>query len=398
MTEATAPGHDAIGGDCRVTPFRIAVSGAEVDDLRRRLQATRWPDPATVEDWSQGVPLPYFQQLCRYWATDYDWPARQARLNGLEQFRTELGGVAIHLVHVRSPQPGALPLVLTHGWPGAVWEFLDVLDPLTDPATHGGDPHDAFSVVAPSLPGYGWSGKPTGPGWGPARIADAWAELMTRLGYRHFGAQGGDWGAIVSTHLGARHPHRVVGVHLNLVPVAPPAGRTQGSEQEQRGLHAAEHYRTVDSGYAAQQRTRPQTLGYGLADSPAGQCAWILDKFWSWTDCAGDPVATLGADRILDIVSTYWFTNSAASSARLYWETARDPAAGLPTMPVPTGVSLFPHELSQPLPQWAAAQYPDIRLWREHDTGGHFAAMEQPHRLVTDIRDFFRPLRAKQPT
>jgi epoxide hydrolase len=221
---------------------------------------------------------------------------------------------------------------------------------------------------------------------------------MTRLGYRHFGAQGGDWGSIVSTHLGARHAHRVVGAHLNLVPVAPPAGLTPLTEREQRGLHAAQHYRRVDSGYTVQQRTRPQTLGYGLADSPAGQCAWILDKFWSWTDCAGDPVATLGADRILDIVSTYWFTNSAASSARLYWETVRDPTASRLAMPVPTGVSLFPHELSQPVQQWAAAQYPDIRLWREHDAGGHFAAMEQSQQLVTDIRDFFRPLRIKQPT
>jgi pimeloyl-ACP methyl ester carboxylesterase len=396
MTGRTTPqGHDALVGDRGITPFSVAVPEAAVDDLRRRLRATRWPNPATVGDWSQGVPLPYLQRLCRYWAEEYDWPRRQDRLNAVEQCVTGLSGVPIHLLHVPSPQPDALPLVLTHGWPGAVWEFLDVLGPLTDPAAHGGDPADAFTVVAPSLPGYGWSGKPTAPGWGPARIADAWAELMGRLGYRRFGAQGGDWGSIVTTHLGARHPDRVLGVHLNMLSVPPPAGQTEFTEREQHGLRAAEHYRTVDSGYFAIQRTRPQTLGYGLADSPAGQCAWILEKFWSWTDCAGDPIATLGADRILDIVSTYWFTDSAASSARLYWEMARDPAAVRPSVPVPTGVSLFPHDIARPVREWAASRYPDIRLWREHDAGGHFAAMEQPERLVADIRDFFRPLRSQ---
>ena len=391
MTEATAtPGPEAMSSGA--IPFAIDVPDSEVDDLRRRINATRWPDPGPVADWSQGVPLPYLQELCRYWAEEYTWQARQARLNAVPQFRTELDGVPIHLLHVRSPEPGALPLVLSHGWPGAVWEFLEVLGPLTDPAAHGGDPRDAFTVVAPSLPGYGWSGKPNTSGWGPARTADAWADLMTRLGYQHFGAQGGDWGSVVTTQLGARHPDRLIGVHLNMVIAQPPAGQTTFTAREQRGLQAERHYRTVDSGYFAEQSTRPQTLGYGLADSPAGQCAWMLEKFWSWTDCAGDPVRTLGADRILDIVSTYWFTNSAASSARLYWETAHELGAPA-TVPVPTGVSLFPHDIFQPVQDWAAPQYPDIRMWREHDAGGHFAAMEQPERLVADIGDFFRPLR-----
>jgi pimeloyl-ACP methyl ester carboxylesterase len=393
MTDSTTtPGRDAIGGTpSDVRPFSVVVPDADVADLHRRLRATRWPDPAMVDDWSQGVPLLYLQLLCRYWADEYDWSILQNRLNAIEQFRTELNGLPIHLLHVRSSQPGALPLVLTHGWPGSITEFLDVIGPLTDPAAHGADPREAFSVVVPSLPGFGWSGKPTAPGWGPARIADAWAELMTRLGYRHFGAQGGDRGSIVTTNLGARHPDRVVGVHLNMINASPPVGQTEFTEREQRGLRATQHYRTVESGYATQQSTRPQTVGYALADSPAGQCAWILEKFWAWTDSSGDPIVTLGADRILDIISIYWFTNSATSSARLYWERAHDPTA--PTVRVPTGVSLFPHDVFQPTREWAEPQYPDIRMWREHDAGGHFAAIEQPERLVTDVRDFFRPLR-----
>lgn len=376
-----------------VAPFSISVPDEDVDDLRRRLRATRWPDRPTVGDWSQGVPLDYLQALCRYWADDYDWPERQARLNGVEQYTTDLQGVRIHFLHARSPHPAALPLVLTHGWPGSVAEFLDVLGPLTDPVAHGGDSRDAFTVVAPALPGFGWSGKPTGPGWGLERVADAWAELMSRLGYLRFGAQGGDLGSFVSANLAARHPDRVAGIHLNMVVGSPPAGQTQFTEREERARRAERHYRTIDSAYNMQQRTRPQTLAYALADSPAGQCAWILEKFWSWSDCAGDPVAALGADRILDHVSTYWFTDSAGSAARMYWEMARRPAARTPVVDVPTGVSLFPHDILQPTEEWVRAQYTDLRLWHEHDRGGHFAAMEEPDLLVRDIREFFRPLR-----
>ncbi|NEK84983.1 epoxide hydrolase [Blastococcus saxobsidens] len=376
-----------------VVPFTISVPDEDVEDLRRRLRATRWPDRSTVGDWSQGVPLEYLRELCRYWAEEYDWAARQARLNAVEQYTTDLGGVPVHFLHARSPRPDALPLVLTHGWPGSVAEFSAVLGPLTDPAAHGGDPGDAFTVVAPSLPGFGWSGKPTEPGWGIARVADAWAELMSRLGHERFGAQGGDLGSFVSANLAARHPDRLVGIHLNMVVTPPPPGQTEFTEREERARRAEERFRTVDSAYHMQQRTRPQTLAYGLTDSPAAQCAWILEKFWSWADCAGDPVGTLGADRILDHVSTYWFTGSAGSSARMYWEMAQDPASRLPTVGVPTGVSLFPHEIMQPTQEWASAQYTDLRLWREHDRGGHFAAMEQPDLLVRDIREFFRPLR-----
>jgi epoxide hydrolase len=372
-----------------IRPFAVDVPATDVEDLRRRLRETRWPEPATVDDWSQGVPLAYLQELCGYWSEGYDWPARQERFNAVPQFVTEIDGLPIHFLHLRSPRDDALPLLLTHGWPGSVAEFLDVLGPLTDPA----DGRDAFHVVVPSLPGFGWSGKPSSPGWGLERTADAWADLMDRLGYPRFGAQGGDIGSFVSANLGARHPGRVVGVHLNMVVTGPPAGRTEFSEREQRALDRERRFRVEGAAYNQQQRTRPQTLGYGLTDSPAGQCAWILEKFAAWGDCDGDPVAVLGADRILDHVSTYWFTASATSSARMYWQMAQSPTGRAPAVAVPTGVSLFPHEIFQPPREWVQEQFPDLRLWREHDRGGHFAAMEQPELLVADVREFFRPLR-----
>jgi len=389
------PGHRSDGyGDPVVTrPFAVDVPEAAVDDLRRRLGETRWPEPPTVDDWSQGVPLDYLQGVCAYWADGYDWPARQAWLNAVPQFVTEVDGLPVHFLHVRSPHEGALPLVVTHGWPGSVFEFLDLLGPLADPPAHGGDPGDAFHVVVPSLPGFGWSGKPATTGWGLGRTADAWVELMRGLGYERFGAQGGDIGSFVSANLGARHPDRVLGVHLNMLVSGPPEGRTEFSEREQRALERERQHRAVGAAYAQQQRTRPQTLGYGLTDSPVGQCAWLLEKFWSWTDTGGDPVAVLGADRLLDHVSTYWFTQSATSSARMYWEMAQAPAERTPTVSVPTGVSVFPHEIFQPPREWAELQFTDLRTWREHDRGGHFAAMEQPEALVADVREFFRPLR-----
>ena len=365
------------------------VPAEAVEDLRRRLRSTRWPDEPTVPGWEQGVPPAYLRALCRYWAEEYDWPARQARLNAVPQLLVEVDGLPIHVLHARSPHPGALPLVLTHGWPGSVAEFLDVIGPLTHPE----DTADAFSVVIPSLPGYGWSGKPTAPGWGPARTADAWAEVMRRLGYERFGAQGGDIGSFVSANLGARHPDRVAGVHLNMVLAGPPEGRTEFTEREQRALDRARAFIDDGAAYYQQQRTRPQTLGYGLTDSPAGQCAWILEKFAAWSDCGGDPVTTLGADRLLDHVSTYWFTGSATSSARMYWEMGRAPGERAPRVEVPSGVSVFPYEIGAPPREWAQEQLRDLRMWHEHDSGGHFAAMERPDALVADLREFFRPLR-----
>ena len=373
--------------DDAVEPFAVDVPEEAVADLRRRLGSTRWPEATTVGDWSQGVPLPWVQEVCRYWAEEHDWSRVQAELNALPQVTTVVDGLPVHLLHVRSPHPGALPLVLTHGWPGSVVEFLDLLGPLTDP----GDPRDAFDVVVPSLPGYGWSGKPTAPGWGPARTADAWAEVMRRLGYERFGAQGGDIGSFVSANLGARHPDRVVGVHLNMVVTGPPEGQTEFDAREQRALDRLREFRTDGSAYSHQHRTRPQTLGYGLTDSPAGQAAWILEKFAAWTD--GDPVDAIGLDRLLDDVSVYWFTATATSAARMYWEMAQAPREREPRVDVPAGVSLFPHEIFLPTRAWAGRQLTDLRAWREHDSGGHFAALERPGELVADVRDFFRPLR-----
>lgn len=375
-----------------VEPFLVEVPPAEIDDLMDRLRRTRWPEPATVEDWSQGVPLQYLQQLCQYWMGEYDWNARQKYLNSFPQYRTEIDGLGIHFLHVPSPHADALPLVLTHGWPGSFVEFLDVVGPLTDPTAHGGDRADAFHVVVPSLPGYAFSDKPSAPGWGIETTARAWARLMARLGYNRYGAQGGDWGSMVTTSLGQVDSDHVAGIHLNMVIGLPGPDDGELTEQEQAALASVQEYSAKDSGYSKQQSTRPQTLGYGLVDSPAGQCAWILEKFWSWTDTGGDPVAALGADRILDNIMLYWLPATAASSARMYWESFRNPPLG--PVDVPMGASVFPREIFRPSRRWAARQYRDIRYWGEPSVGGHFAAFEQPAIFVEELRRFFRTVRS----
>ncbi len=381
-----------------LTPFRIAVPDAELADLRERLRRTRWPEPATVDGWAQGVPVDYLRELCRHWAEDYDWRATEARLNALPQFRTVLDGLGVHLVHVRSPHPGALPLVLTHGWPGSVVEFEAVIGPLTDPVAHGGDAADAFHVVCPSLPGYGFSDRPARAGWTVERIADAWITLMARLGYRRYGAQGGDWGASITTVIGQRDPEHVAGIHLTPPIVAPdPATFDDLTPAERDALEALEAARDGD-GYSAEQSTRPQTIGYGLVDSPAALCAWIVEKFQAWTDCAGHPENALSRDRMLDDVMLYWLPGTGASAARLYWESFRDVEARFrgattDTVGVPTGCSIFPRELPRPSRRWAARRYTDIRHWNELPRGGHFAAFEQPELFVEELRTFFRPLR-----
>jgi epoxide hydrolase len=382
-----------------VTPFRIEVGEAQLIDLRERLVRTRWPEPETVDDWSQGVPLDYLRELCGYWADGYDWSATQARLNGLPQFRTEIDGLGIHFLHARSPQPDALPLVMTHGWPGSIVEFLKVIPPLTDPATHGGHPGDAFHVVCPSLPGYGFSDKPEQPGWGVERIAAAWAELMARLGYERYGAQGGDWGISVATSLAQQDPAHVAGIHLNPPIAAPdPATLADLSESERAALAARERSALGDSGYSAVQSTRPQTVGYGLVDSPAMLCGWIVEKFWSWTDCDGHPENVLTRDELLDNVMLYWLPGAGASSARLYWESIRQVEGwlsepDLDTVDVPTGCSIFPKESPRPSRRWAEQRYTDIRHWNELAKGGHFAAFEQPQTFVDEVRSFFRLIR-----
>jgi pimeloyl-ACP methyl ester carboxylesterase len=376
-----------------VEPFRIAVGDAELADLRSRLVRTRWPERETVDDWSQGIPLAYVQELCRYWADGYDWRAREERLNRFPQFRTELDGLGIHFVHARSPEPDALPLVLTHGWPGSVVEFQEVIGPLSDPAAHGGDPADAFHVVCPSLPGYGFSDRPAHTGWTVQRIAAAWATLMARLGYERFGAQGGDWGASVTTSLAEQFADRVAGIHLNMPIAIPDLSMGAPTAREQDAIAAFTHYRQHESGYAKQQSTRPQTLGYGLVDSPAAQAAWIVEKFMTWSDCDGDPETVFTRDELLDNVMLYWIPATGASSARLYWESHRDLGVKLATVSVPAAVTIFPKELSRPSRRWAEPRFADLRSWTEVDRGGHFAAFERPETFVAEVRAGFRTMR-----
>jgi pimeloyl-ACP methyl ester carboxylesterase len=382
-----------------ITARPIEVPEAELRDLRDRLRRTRWPERETVEDWSQGVPLAYLRELCRSWTEDYDWRATETRLNSLPQLRAMIDGLGIHFLHVRSPHPDALPLVMTHGWPGSIVEFLKVVGPLTDPAAHGGSAGDAFHVVCPSLPGFGFSDHPTGPGWGIERIAGAWIELMARLGYRRYGAQGSDWGTSISALVGQRDPGHVVGIHLT-PPLAPPDPATLDdlTERERAALASLEEAAEWDSGYSREQATRPQTIGYALVDSPAALAAWIVEKFWSWTDCDGHPENVLTRDELLDNLMLYWLPRTGASSARLYWESIRQVDAWISgsatdTITVPTGCSIFPKELQRPSRRWAEKRFLDIRYWSEPERGGHFAAFEQPEIFVDEVRAFFRLVR-----
>jgi epoxide hydrolase len=375
-----------------VTPFRIDVPDHVLTDLRTRLHATRWPDAETVDDWSQGAPLAWIKDICAYWADTYDWRSREAALNRFTQFSTTIDDVNIHFVHQRSPHPDAVPLVITHGWPGSIVEFHKVIEPLTNPTAHGGDARDAFHVICPTLPGFGFSGKPTTTGWGVERIATAWATLMDRLGYPRYFAQGGDWGSAVTRSIGVLDPQHCGGIHITLaMGSSRPAPAADPTPEEQRAIAGAEYYREWDSGYSKQQQTRPQTLGYGLNDSPAGQAAWILEKFWAWTDCDGHPENVLGRDELLDNVMLYWVTQSATSSARLYWESFGKGRKGPVTVPV--GVAAYPKEITVPVRAWMEKDCPDIRYWAEMPKGGHFAAFEQPELFVNDLRAYFQLLR-----
>lgn len=375
-----------------VTEFQISVPEAELLDLRERLARTRWPEAETVGDWTQGAPLAYVREVARYWAEEYDWRKAEARLAAYPHFRTELDGLGFHFVHARSPHEDALPLVLTHGWPGSVVEFLDVLGPLIDPTAHGGDAADAFHVVCPSLPGYGFSDKPTAPGWTVERIGGAWAALMERLGYARFGAQGGDWGAMVTVAVARAGGDRVAGIHLNM-PLVVPDSETFAdlTPVEQDILNDLVRHRDQGTGYSKIQSTRPQTLGYGLADSPTGQLAWIIEKFREWTDGDGHPENALTRDQMLDNITLYWLTGTAASSARLYWESFRSPDFG--AVDAPTGCSIFPREIARASRRWAEKRFTDLRYWNELDRGGHFAAFEQPELFVEEVRRFFRLVR-----
>lgn len=382
-----------------IEPFRIAVPDDVLDDLRTRLRATRWPEPETTAnaaadagdlDWSQGIPLTYTRELAAYWADEYDWRGRESALNRFDQFVTEIDGLPIHFIHQRSPHDDALPLVLTHGWPGSFVEFTKAIAPLTDPTAHGGRAEDAFHVVCPSLPGFGFSGKPSTTGWNTARIADAWETLMVRLGYERYGAQGGDWGAAVTTDIGRKVGH-CIGIHTNMPLAKTPKHIEHPTAAEQDALNAGRYYQRWDSGYFKQQATRPQTVGYGLVDSPVAQLAWIVEKFWSWTDCDGHPENALSRAELLDNVMIYWVTATGASSARLYWESMAAFGSG-GRVELPTGVASFPKEIGRPPREWCEPNY-HITHWTDMPRGGHFAAYEQPELFVADVRTFFATVR-----
>lgn len=386
-----------------VEPFRISVPDAVLEDLRERLRRTRWPDQVAGSGWTYGTDSAYLKELVAYWLSVFDWRKQEEALNRFAHFRADVDGCGIHFLHQRGRGPRPLPLLISHGWPGSFAEFTDIIGPLTDPAAHGAEPEDAFDVIVPSLPGYGFSDRPSEPGMDVVRIAALFARLMEGLGYSRYGAQGGDWGSAVSTALGAAFPDRVCGIHLNMLIGARPPSRdpAQLSDSDRRLLERFERFQKEEAAYMQIQGTKPQTLAYGLNDSPAGLAGWIVEKFRAWSDCGGDLETRFSKDRLLTNITIYWVTQTIGSSVRLYYETFRSPmfrAAddGGPATPfrveVPTGAAMFPAEVYSPPRAWAERIY-NITQWTEMPSGGHFAAMEEPEALVRDVRAFFRPLR-----
>ncbi len=377
-------------------PFQVAVSDEELNSLHQRLTNTRWPEAETCDDWSQGVPLHYTRELAHYWEQEYDWRRFEKKLNSWPNFKTEIDGIDIHFIHRRSPEPNALPLIISHGWPGSVLEFHKIIDALADPVAHGGKAEDAFHVVAPSLPGYGFSGKPTATGTSVVTIGKMWGQLMARLGYDRYVAQGGDWGSIITQSMGQTETEHCAGIHINMPIVAPdPDTMDKLTETEQAALADMANYNEWDSGYSKQQSTRPQTLGYGLADSPVGQMAWIVEKFYAWTDCEENgkkhPENLLSKDELLDNVMLYWLNNCAASSGRLYWESFTQVNMDPITMPV--GCSIFPKEIFRCSRRWAEKRFTNLIHWNELPKGGHFAALEQPEVFIQEVRKGLKSLR-----
>jgi pimeloyl-ACP methyl ester carboxylesterase len=387
-------GTRKVFGQDLVEPFRYSAPQSALDDLKQRLARTRWPERETVTDWSQGVPLSKLRSLVDYWGTDYDWRRCETALNRIAQYRTTLDGLGIHFMHARSRHADALPIILTHGWPGSIIEFMEIVGPLTDPTAHGGRAEDAFHFVAPSLPGFAFSDKPTARGWNADRIAKAWGELMGRLGYRRYVAQGGDWGTFVTTRMAQLRVPGVAAIHLTMPQVVPDKIPAKLTAEQKRAIDAKKRFETDGFGYFALQMTRPQTIGYPLADSPVGQAAWIYEKFQAWTDNKGDPEDALTRDQMLDNITLYWLTDTAASSARIYAEHA-----GLGTsnnarvVDLPVGVSIFPREIFPAPRDWAGRFFPKLIYWNEAERGGHFAAFEEPEIFVREMRAFARKVR-----
>jgi pimeloyl-ACP methyl ester carboxylesterase len=373
-----------------ISSLRLYVPNTVLTDLRYRLANIRWPVEELVDDWSQGAPLARMQRLVEYWRTRYDWRRLENRLNAIGQYRTLIDGVAIHFLHARSPHRGARPIILTHGWPGSVAEFLDVIGPLTDPTRYGGRAEDAFHVVVPSLPGYGFSGKPTVTGWNSARIARAWIVLMQRLGYRGYIAQGGDWGGAITTYMGAMRPADLAAVHMNFpMLLGPPPLQGEPTPEEQAALAQIADHGANGAAYSSAMRTEPQTFGYGLTDSPLGQASWIYDKLAKWSHSDRNPESIWSYDQIIDSIMMYWVPDNAVSASRLYWEgLATD--FGTQALSLPVGVSIFPGELYRPPRIWGERQYSDLRYWGTPARGGHFAAFEQPALFTEELRRFKR--------
>jgi len=374
-----------------IEKFEIRVDDSVLEDLRDRLARTRFADQIEGAGWDYGIPMEYLRELVEYWRDTYDWRAQEARLNSFSHFRTRIDGQSIHFIHARSAHADAFPLLLTHGWPGSVVEFLDVIPRLADPEADGGRAADAFHVVAPSLPGYGYSEPTRSRGWDVQRIAHAFAELMDRLGYSRYGAQGGDWGAQVTTRIGALDPEHCAAIHLNMPIGTPPENPVPLTAEEQADLAAMETFMREESGYANEQGTKPQTVGAALNDSPAGLLAWLVEKFRTWSDCDGDPENCYTRDQLITNVMVYWVTETIASSARLYWET-RHSGSSPPIVEVPTGVARYPKEVLRWPRSWVERQY-NVTRWAVMPRGGHFAAMEQPALFAEDLREFFRTVR-----